>query len=242
VAGRASGDGQNNEDGPSDSLAWLLAVALAADSLAPADHTRTLQVDGWERFYLVHVTPKYDHKKPTPVVPIFHGAGTNAQIMVRFCGMSKKSDEAGFLAVYRNGTGTANLFLTWNSGGFQGPNAEKRPNDVTFVSKLLDDLATGVNVDPKRVHATRMPVSGGTHGPAHGHHGRDQPAQELPQRLHRLHLHPRQPGNPDRPIQANVMRLSGLGFVGRGGHGLMESGRHMRNETRLRRSAPGEEW
>ena len=109
-------------------LMILLSFVLgAADPLAPGDQTRTLQVDNRTRSYLVHVPPKYDPKKPTPIVLILHGAGTNAQITVGFCGMNKKADEAGFVAVYPNGTGTAGLLLTWNSGGFQGPNANKRP-------------------------------------------------------------------------------------------------------------------
>jgi polyhydroxybutyrate depolymerase len=135
-------------------------LTIAGDPLAPGDHTRTLQVDGRERSYLVHVPPKYDPKKPTPIVLILHGAGTNAQIMVRFCGMNKKADEAGFVAVYPNGTGTAGLFLTFNSGGLSGKMAEGKPNDVAFVAKLLDDLATVVKLDPKRVFATGMSNGG----------------------------------------------------------------------------------
>ena len=141
-------------------LCSIACFTLSADPLTPGDHTRTLQVDGRERSYLVHVPPKYDPKKPTPVVLVLHGAGTNAQIMVRFCGMNKKADEAGFVAVYPNGTGTAGLFLTFNSGGFRARWPRARPNDVTFVAKLLDDLATVVNVDPKRVYATGMSNGG----------------------------------------------------------------------------------
>ena len=49
------------------------------EALGPGDHTRTLQVDGRERSYLVHVPPQYDPKKPTPVVLVFHGGGSNAR-------------------------------------------------------------------------------------------------------------------------------------------------------------------
>ena len=40
-----------------------------------------------------------------PVVLIFHGGGANAAGMVRFCGLNDKADQAGFIAVYPNGTG-----------------------------------------------------------------------------------------------------------------------------------------
>lgn len=49
--------------------------------------------------------PEYDSGKPTPIVLIFHGAGTNSDITVPFTVLNMKSDEAGFIPVYSNGTG-----------------------------------------------------------------------------------------------------------------------------------------
>jgi polyhydroxybutyrate depolymerase len=144
-------------------LLLLLPVAAptwAAEATAPGDHTRTVQVGELERSYLVHIPEKYDPKTPTPVVLVFHGAGTNAQIMVPFCRMNEKSDEAGFIAVYPNGTGAAGIFLTWNAGGLHGKMAEGKADDVKFVGSLLDDLATVVNIDPKKVYATGMSNGG----------------------------------------------------------------------------------
>ena len=60
--------------------------------------------------------------------------------MVPFCGMSKKSDEAGFITAYPNGTGAAGILLTRNSGGLQGKMGEGKPDDVEFIGRLLDDL------------------------------------------------------------------------------------------------------
>jgi polyhydroxybutyrate depolymerase len=138
---------------------FLIAATLGSDPLAPGNHTRELNVDERERTYLVHVPTQYDSEKPTPVVLIFHGAGTNADITVPFTGLNRKSDEAGFVAVYPNGTG-AGIFLTWNAGGRKGKFAENAPDDVKFVGKLLDDLGTVVNVDSKRVFATGISNGG----------------------------------------------------------------------------------
>jgi polyhydroxybutyrate depolymerase len=138
----------------------LITLALlAADPISPGDHMRTIEVDGRSRSYLVHVPESYK-TTPTPIVLVFHGAGTNAQIMVPFCEMNKKSDEAGFIAVYPNGTGAAGISLTWNAGGLHGRMAEGKADDVKFVGSLLDDLATVVSVDPKRVYATGMSNGG----------------------------------------------------------------------------------
>ena len=96
--------------------ALFMLTVLAADPLGPGDHNRKLTVDDRERTYLVHVPKGYDSNKPTPVVLILHGAGTNAVITVAFTGMSKKSDEAGFVAVPFAGPNNGTpKFLTFKS-------------------------------------------------------------------------------------------------------------------------------
>ena len=140
-------------------LALLLALTLgAADQLTPGNHTRTLEMDGQTRSYLVHVPPKYDPQKPTPVVLAFHGGLANAGMMVVLSGLSNKADEAGFIVVYPNGTGFADILLGWNAGRAEGAN--QQPDDVAFVARLLDDLGTVANVDAKRVYATGMSNGG----------------------------------------------------------------------------------
>jgi polyhydroxybutyrate depolymerase len=138
------------------SLLLLLAVAAADPSrLEPGDHTRSLQVDGWTRSYVVHVPDKYDGSQAFPVVLLFHGVGMNAGRMIGFCGMNQKADEAGFIAVYPNGTGVG-PFLAFNAGGLGAAAALAQPDDVAFTVRLLDDLATVVRVDPQRVFAAGM--------------------------------------------------------------------------------------
>jgi polyhydroxybutyrate depolymerase len=140
-------------------LHLVALLSLAAAPLGPGDHTRSFKMGGTDRSYLVHVPPQYDPQKPTPVVLVLHGAGTNGSITVWFTGMSKKADEAGFIAVYPNGTGLAGLMLTWNAGGVRGK-TDGKPDDVAFLGKVLDDLATVANVDSKRVYATGMSNGG----------------------------------------------------------------------------------
>ncbi|MFN9975721.1 MAG: hypothetical protein ACK58T_38090, partial [Phycisphaerae bacterium] len=69
------------------SLAALSVLFSAGISfLGPGDYSRTIQMDGYERSYLVHIPPNYDPKKPTPVILAFHGGGANANHMVAYCG------------------------------------------------------------------------------------------------------------------------------------------------------------
>ncbi len=138
----------------------LLPVCLTVNaSLAPGDHWLNVELEDGTRSCLVHVPPTYDVKKPTPVVLVFHGAMMNAERMVSFCGLNEKADQAGFVAVYPNGTGWRR-FLFFNAGGMAGPLAQIQSDDVKFVAKLLDDLEAQLNVDQKRVYATGISNGG----------------------------------------------------------------------------------
>jgi polyhydroxybutyrate depolymerase len=122
--------------------------------LGSGDHECSLTMDELERSYLVHIPESYDPQKRTPVVLALHGFTMNGPTMAGFCGMNAKSDEVGFIVVYPSGTGRS-PFLFWNAGGdWEG--IGRKPDDVAFIGKLLDDLATVVNVDEKRVYACGM--------------------------------------------------------------------------------------
>jgi polyhydroxybutyrate depolymerase len=135
-------------------LTFFLATVLG--QLQPGDHTRTVEVGDLTRSYIVHVPPAYDGTEPLAVVLAFHGGGSNAEQMVRFCGLNVKADEAGFLAVYPNGTGRFPRMLTWNGGNCCGYAMRENVDDVAFVRALLDDLAKVVKIDEKRIFATGM--------------------------------------------------------------------------------------
>lgn len=145
--------------GPAASASAPASASRPASRLAaltPGDHTLHLEVDGRDRTYHVHVPPKYDAAKPTPVVLNFHGAWANAAAQAVFTGMNKKADSAGFIVVYPNGTGTNETTLFFKAFSRGGPLAGRGVDDVKFVAKLLDDLAGMANVDKKRVYATGM--------------------------------------------------------------------------------------
>lgn len=135
-------------------LSLLIPFFLAADSLVPGDHERQLKIDDLDRRYFVHVPPNLDPHQPVPVVLVFHGAGMNGRMMPGFCGMNDKADAAGFVAVYPNGTGVAELLLVFNAAGTPEKPYGSRADDVKFVDALLDDLGTVLKIDSNRVYAS----------------------------------------------------------------------------------------
>jgi polyhydroxybutyrate depolymerase len=71
--------------------------------------------------------------------------------------MDALADEAGFIAVYPDGTGRFDGFLlTWNVGSCCGYARENDVDDVGFVRALLTDLEAFTPVDSRRVYATGL--------------------------------------------------------------------------------------
>jgi len=133
----------------------LLATLAATPVLQPGDHQRSVEVDGQPRAYLVHVPPRPVPAAGWPVVLVFHSFGMDARKMVSFTGLNGKADQAGFVAVYPQGTGSG-IVRVFNAGVMKGTMAEALPDDVAMTARLLDDLASVARVDARRIYATGM--------------------------------------------------------------------------------------
>ena len=128
-----------------------------AAALAPGDYEFALDHGGLRRSYLVHVPPQAAARRALPVVLSFHGGGSNAQVMRSYTRMDPAADRDGYIAVYPNGSsGYGGRFLTWNAGNCCGPAAALQIDDVGFTHALLDDLATRIAYDRRRVYATGL--------------------------------------------------------------------------------------
>ena len=134
----------------------LAAGALAAEPLRAGNQTRTLDVNGEPRTYLVHAPPRFNPQQPTPIVLILHGAGMTGPMMASYCGMNAKADQAGFVAVYPSATGHA-IVLAFNAGAVIG---QQQPDDVKYLAAVLDELSGAMQVDPRRIYATGMSNGG----------------------------------------------------------------------------------
>jgi len=132
-----------------------LALLVPAASAAPSGAvTRgAVQVDGLTRTYRVFVPAR--PKKPPPLVLVFHGAGGTGESIARSTGFDVHAERGGFIAVYPNGIGR-----TWNAGACCGPAQHLGVNDVRFVSRLIDKLASQYRVDRKRIYVTGMSNGG----------------------------------------------------------------------------------
>ncbi|MCO6477496.1 MAG: T9SS type A sorting domain-containing protein [Phaeodactylibacter sp.] len=106
------------------------------------------------RAYAVYVPPGYDGSEAWPVVINMHGLGSNIEQQIFASRMTPVADTAQFLIVFPQAL-TTPLGTAWNDR--LDPNFA---DDVGFLSRLIDQMATGYNIDPARVYATGLSNGG----------------------------------------------------------------------------------
>jgi polyhydroxybutyrate depolymerase len=125
------------------------------------DYEREINMGGKRRRYELHVPPLYNRNKPMPVILNFHGGGGRGATARLESRMDLKADQAGFIAVYPDGTGVLDeRFLTWNAGSCCGYAMDNKVDDVGFIRALLDDLSKIFNIDQERIYATGLSNGG----------------------------------------------------------------------------------
>src|SRR5262249_2956371 len=115
----------------------------------------TIASGGAMRSVNVHVPASYDPSQPMALVLNFHGYSSNAQQEDLLSQMSAKADAAGFIAIHPEGTQNS-----WNAGACCGVAAQTGVDDVAFTKAILDEAASKLCVDAKRVFVTGMSNGG----------------------------------------------------------------------------------
>ena len=129
------------------------------DVLDPGDYKFTINQGNRERYYLLHIPDSYDGKS-TPLVLAFHGGIGSAEVMPKYYGWKKKSDEEGFIVAFPNGYSgfDSGDIATWNAGRCCGPAVRKASDDIGFIKLAIDDIQSRLNID--NIFATGMSNGG----------------------------------------------------------------------------------
>jgi len=125
----------------------------------PGDHSLTLFVDGLERTYNVHVPSAYNRKTHLPLVIMLHGGGSTARAAIWETEWAVKADKEGFLVAFPNAmarspSGPSSFSdnpQLWNDGSDRFYAGQRAPDDVGFISAMLDDLSARFALDKQRI-------------------------------------------------------------------------------------------
>ena len=110
---------------------------------------RKLVVDNAPRKYIAWLPVARKRRSQLPVVLAFHAAFGSAEGFEENTALHEAKEAEHFIIVYPEGHKR-----TWNAGDCCGPAHREKINDRKFIQALLDDLASVVPIDRRRVYAT----------------------------------------------------------------------------------------
>jgi polyhydroxybutyrate depolymerase len=119
----------------------------ALPAKAPGRYVESLPVGSLTRKYILRVPKGYDATKPLPLVVLLHGWTSTAARMEQYTRFADKAETEGFFLVVPEGMGERQ---GWNAGWIDL--SFQKPDDVAFMTALLDKVEKQVGVDPARVY------------------------------------------------------------------------------------------
>jgi polyhydroxybutyrate depolymerase len=141
-------------------LCVVTALAVFHVTRAAAEDLVETRLAG--RDALLHVPDRLPPSGTRALVIVMHGGLGNARrIATRQSesglNMNAVADRYGFVVAYLNGTPVTRRLgddkLGWNAGDCCGLSAEKRIDDVGYVTRSIDDLVREYGIDRTRVYA-----------------------------------------------------------------------------------------
>ncbi len=117
---------------------YLLAVTLLVCCTGCGN---SIDVDGTERSYRLHVPPTYSPDTEWPLVLALHPFTGSGRSMETMTGLNVVADTEGFIVAYPDG-----LRRSWNYGY-----KSDEPNDVKFILVLVDRISENYAIDETRV-------------------------------------------------------------------------------------------
>ncbi len=128
----------------------MLMGGPTADARAQAPRDHRLVIDGVVRTYRVHTPKTPAPGTRVPLVIVLHGAGATAQEVERRYHWDPLADRDHFIVAYPQA-----LDRRWNDRA-----TASGPDDVGFLTALLDALEAKYPVDPAHVYATGISNGG----------------------------------------------------------------------------------
>lgn len=149
-------------------MALLLAGACKTPQpLKPISKVRmpsgeyVLLHDARPRRYFLHLPAGREDEDNLPLVIALHGWPGNARNLMENSGLNQKSDSAGFIVAYPDGTGAGDpAILNWNTGHCCGHAALKYVDDIGYFRALAAHLIAHHGAARHRVYVAGFSKGG----------------------------------------------------------------------------------
>ena len=128
----------------------ILLVFLVSNMLFAYDINGSITSNGVNRTFMLH-TPGVAVANNLPVVIVLHGDGGTGAGIKSYSGFDAAADANNFMAVYPNSLTTLGNGI-WNKPVNNDFN--DGPNDVLFISDLIDYLCSTYSINPNKVYVT----------------------------------------------------------------------------------------
>ena len=142
----------SGNDGPA------LTFDCTGKTVTPIDkQNMSVNVDGKNRTFIMHVPSAYKGDKPVPLVIDYHPIGGSGSGEFGSSPYKAKTDPEGVITLYPDGTGKpGGMGNGWNVGP-----CCSNDDDVKFSYAMIDKLKEIACIDPQRIYATGFSMGGG---------------------------------------------------------------------------------
>lgn len=112
----------------------------------------SIEHDGINREYVLHVPNSYNGNSSVPLVFNFHGGSGSATNQRYLSDMDQVADTAGFIVAYPQGSVLLDGSSYWNSM-IATEGSKGTADDIGFISFLIDEISLNYNIDLEKVYA-----------------------------------------------------------------------------------------
>lgn len=141
----------------SSSSVEQFVVNCAGKTYQAGDHKMSVNVDGKNRTFIMHVPSQYKGDKAVPLVVDYHPIGGSGQGQLSGTTYKNLTDQEGVISLYPDGTGGKSMMgAGWNVGP-----CCSNDDDVKFSREMIKAVEEKVCIDTKRVYATGFSMGGG---------------------------------------------------------------------------------
>ncbi|MCF0215829.1 MAG: feruloyl esterase [Fibrobacteraceae bacterium] len=146
-----------DEPAASSSSTAPVVTDCSGKSYAAGNHNMSVNVNGKNRTFIMHVPDAYKGDKPVPLVIDYHPIGGSGQGQLNGTTYKARTDPEGVISFYPDGTGGKSMMgAGWNVGP-----CCSNDDDVAFSYEMINYAKEKLCIDTKRIYGTGFSMGGG---------------------------------------------------------------------------------